>query len=531
MVGDRMPRPESTQAAILAALADGKPKMHRELVQATGLSDAAVWNALARAWREGLVMRTEKPTYEAAKLFRGRAGMSRTTRAYHKYLLAPRGKRRVKFGDLEFVAFSKRYLDARGGGAESKAKLILKFLQGHAERAWYSKDVVEALKKHGVRPVDIMPNVRRFERKGLIYVRGYRTDSRQTPFTQGYLLTWIDPDKPREQALAEAVERTNKALAGEISTSPIIERVHIIRDMIIEATKLRELTGASFLRQKLTCSENEAERAIERALQLYPDLKEVKLFDAYRYFYHDSMDGADLRAGIKMKENYIRMTKGRANRIGHNWEACVEWFVDKFTYGARFWTQQHRTNMDPKRITLRLIKPVSGRRQAAEVDRVWEVSQGLFAKPIAYVLECKWGLVHKRDLDDFVNILRWSKEFGVDTQEGRMIKQGVVGIFAGGAFDPKEKVHLRNEVINLASYAARLNLQLLKEADFNAKLRERGCKATIGRICKLAENEVQVRETLDQIWNEPIKADEVLSGLMERNKKLYEFERMLSADV
>ena len=112
-----------------------------------------------------------------------------------------------------------------------------------------------------------------------------------------------------------------------------------------------------------------------------------------------------------------------------------------------------------------------------------------------------------------------------------MIKQGVVGIFAGGAFDPKEKVHLRNEVINLASYAARLNLQLLKEADFNAKLHERGCKATIGWICKLVANETQVREVLDQIWNDPAKADEVLSGLMEKNKKLYEFERMLSADV
>lgn len=331
-----MPRPESTQAAILAALADGKPKTHRELVQATGLSGAAVWNALARAWRDGLVMRTEKPTYEAVKLFRGRAGMSKTTRAFHKYLLAPSGKKQVRIGNLEFVAFSKRYLDARGGGVKSKAKLILEFLQKHADKAWYSKDVVEALKKHGVNPVDVMPNMRRFEWKGLIYVRGYRTDSRQTSFTQGYLLTWIDLDKPREQALAEAVERTNQALAGKISTSPIIERMHIICDLIIEATKLRELTSAGFLRQKLACNDNETEQAIGRALQLYPDLKEVKLFDAHRYFYHDSMDEADLRAAVKMKENYIRMTKGQANRIGHNWEACVEWFVDKFTYGAHF---------------------------------------------------------------------------------------------------------------------------------------------------------------------------------------------------
>jgi hypothetical protein len=522
-----MARPESTQASILAALAGGRPKTHRELVQATGLSDAAIWNAVARAWHLGLVMRTEKPAYEAVKLFKGRDGVRKTTRAFHKYLLAPRGKTQVRVDGLEFVAFSKRYIDARGGGVNSKARLVLEFIQAHKDAAWFSIQIVDALKKHRVRPGDVMSNVRRFERKGLVYVRGYRTDSRQTPFAQGYLLTWIDPEKPRGQALGEAVERTNKALAGENSTSPIIERVHMIRDMIIEATKLRELTSASFLVQKLACSDSEAEAAIERALQLYPDLREVKLFGAYRYFYQDSMDEADFGAAVKMKENYIRATKGRANRIGHNWEACVEWFVDRFTYGAHFWTQKHRTSMDPKRITLYLIKPVGGRRQAAEVDRVWDVSQGLFAKPVTYVLECKWGLVHKRDLDDFVNIMRWSKEFGVDTPDGRMIRQGFVGIFAGGAFDSKEKIHLKDEIIDLPSYASRLNVQLLKGVDFNAKLRERGCKVTIERIVKLAANEAEVRGTLDRMWDEPAKTDDVLSQLMEKNKELYEFERML----
>jgi hypothetical protein len=51
----------------LAALSDGKLKTHRELFRATGLSEAAVWSALARAWLDG---------------------MSRTTRAFHRYLLA-----------------------------------------------------------------------------------------------------------------------------------------------------------------------------------------------------------------------------------------------------------------------------------------------------------------------------------------------------------------------------------------------------------------------------------------------------------
>lgn len=213
-------------------------------------------------------------------------------------------------------------------------------------------------------------------------MRGYRTESGQTPFAKGYLLTLVDSEKPSEQALEEAIERTNKRLTKEISTSPIIQRVHIIRDSIMGTTKLREIVGADFLMRRLGCSKEEAEQAIERCLQLYPDLKEVKLFDAYRYFYHDSIDEADLKAATKMKENYIRKVKGRANRIGHNWEACVEWFVDKFTYGAKFWIQQHRSNMDTRRITLHLIKPVGGKKQSAEVDRVWEVPQGLFARPV-----------------------------------------------------------------------------------------------------------------------------------------------------
>jgi hypothetical protein len=101
-----MPRPRSTQAAILAVLSDGKPKTLREIVQTTDLSDAAVWSALARAWRNGLILRTEKPCYERVELFKGRAGMSRTTRAFHRYLLAPKGEGRVRIGDQEFVSFS-----------------------------------------------------------------------------------------------------------------------------------------------------------------------------------------------------------------------------------------------------------------------------------------------------------------------------------------------------------------------------------------------------------------------------------------
>jgi hypothetical protein len=111
-----------------------------------------------------------------------------------------------------------------------------------------------------------------------------------------------------------------------------------------------------------------------------------------------------------MRRNYIRIAKGRANRIGHNWEAVAEWFIDRSTTGARFWAQNHRIGgMDSRRITLHLIKGVGGRRNSAEVDRVWEVTPSIFAPTISYALSCKWGLVTKRCVDDFLDVLRCSK--------------------------------------------------------------------------------------------------------------------------
>lgn len=74
--------------------------------------------------------------------------------------------------------------------------------------------------------------------------------------------------------------------------------------------------------------------------------------------------------------------------------------------------------MDPRRITIHLMKPVGGRKHNAEVDRVWEATPGPLLNATTYVLECKWGLIRKRDVDDFLNVLRWSKEFGADTPEG-----------------------------------------------------------------------------------------------------------------
>jgi hypothetical protein len=72
----------------------------------------------------------------------------------------------------------------------------------------------------------------------------------------------------------------------------------------------------------------------------------------------------------------------------------------------------------------------------------------------------------------------------VDTAEGRMVKQGVIGVFAGTAFDPNKK-------------------------------------------CRLARDEMEIREVLEAIWRSPDKAEEILARIAAKNQQLYEFERML----
>lgn len=520
------------QKKVLTVLSDGKPRSHREIVKKGGLSYKSVGHALRRLWEKELIFRTEEPIRERNSIFKGRAGKTSNLRSYRLYVLCQKRVDSLHIQGVRFVKYDKKYLDKRAFG-KSKAKMVLEFLKKNQDRAFFSTEVAEALKDKGVKLSDIMANMRRFEKKGRVYIRGYRTHENETPFKEGYLLTWIDPNKSRDEALDEAIRRTNKALADRSSTSPVIGRIRLIRDQIIEASKLKDLVGFDYILNKLGCSEHEAKRALKRTMQLYSDIKEIKLFNAYRYFCHTSLSEEDLKAAIATMENYIRKVKGRANRIGHNWEACVEWFIDTYTVGANFRTQNHRTKrMDPRRVTIHLIKSVGRRRQNAELDRVWSITPSIFAKPITYILECKWGLVRRESVDDFLNVLRWSKEFGVDTPEGRQVKQGVIGVFAGRAFNPKENVRLKNDtVISLASYAARMNIQLLKATDFNEKLRGRGCPktVTVQKVCRIAKDEDGVRELLDKIWADTKKSEEVLSKAMEKNKEVYDFEKMLES--
>ena len=114
---------------VLAALGDHKPKSLREVVETTGLSQGAACNVLASCWRKGIVLRTKDAIYEFERRFKGRAGISQTTRPYHLYLLRPDGRDQLSLGGHEFVMYAKKHLDVRGGGKLSKAQRVLNFVK------------------------------------------------------------------------------------------------------------------------------------------------------------------------------------------------------------------------------------------------------------------------------------------------------------------------------------------------------------------------------------------------------------------
>jgi hypothetical protein len=73
-----------------------------------------------------------------------------------------------------------------------------------------------------VNPSDIMSTVRRLERQGRVFVRGYREGDRETPFAKGFLLTWIDDSLGRDNGLRNALAATSSRLDDEEDTNPFM---------------------------------------------------------------------------------------------------------------------------------------------------------------------------------------------------------------------------------------------------------------------------------------------------------------------
>jgi DNA-binding MarR family transcriptional regulator len=513
-------KPELLNKKVCAFLLSSGPASLRSIYEALDEEPNGVDECLRRLWKKGVILRTREPVFQFETSSRGRAGVSGYTRAINYYAISNSDEL-----PADFVRYDERKKDGRCRDVESKANRILNYLMNNKEKAFYSNDIVKAL---GVKSCDIMANVRRFEKKGLVYVRGYQTHDGRSPFRRGFLLTFIDQDKPRDTAIREAFERTDKMLLENPTSNTIHERVRLIRDQLLTTN---ELLSLSYFKSILGCDVDSAKRALRRAKQLYSDIEQAKIFDKFTYYYLKSMKLEDLAANIEMKKNYIRVRFGKDNRIGHNWEACAEWFIDKFTEGAEFVSQNHRKTMDSRRITLHLLKQVGDRKQNAEVDRVWKVTPGLFSPTVTYVLECKWSVVTRKTLDEFLEVLKWSTDFGVDTENGRDLRKGVVPVFAAGTYNPKERVVVNAEKIALAQYANRMNIKLLRPADFNERLQEHGVdkRTTVQKMCRAAKDETQVKELLDEVWSQQANAYAILVRALDRNQDAFEFEKALGS--
>ncbi|MCD6369539.1 MAG: hypothetical protein J7L38_07075, partial [Thermoproteales archaeon] len=137
-----------TKRVILTMLADGKPRSFREIVKEAGLDRKAVEGALYRLWRRGYILRSEKPLMESQRIFKGRAGVTRNLRKYHLYIIRPERTDTVEYRGIKFVSFDEaKYKEVKP--KISKAKLILEFLKKHKDRAFFSKEIAEALKDKG----------------------------------------------------------------------------------------------------------------------------------------------------------------------------------------------------------------------------------------------------------------------------------------------------------------------------------------------------------------------------------------------
>ncbi|HXG07050.1 MAG TPA: hypothetical protein VNI77_06970 [Nitrososphaera sp.] len=84
-------------------------------------------------------------------------------------------------------------------------------------------------------------------------MRGYQTHDSQSPFQEGYLITWIEQQNNGNDldALKQAVMRTNEALKDNASTNPLVQRVLAIRNLIVSETELGRITSVNQIKDML----------------------------------------------------------------------------------------------------------------------------------------------------------------------------------------------------------------------------------------------------------------------------------------
>jgi hypothetical protein len=105
------------------------------------------------------------------------------------------------------------------------------------------------------------------------------------------------------------------------------------------------------------------------------------------------------------------------------------------------------------------------RKKSAEIDGVWESREAALLcnnEEVTNLLEVKFNLVRRDDVEDFLDIARFSKEFGADDRHGRVIRNGVVLWMAGAAIDNKASILVGNDYLTVASFASRLGIKFIR---------------------------------------------------------------------
>jgi hypothetical protein len=522
--------PGTIQSQVMGLLDDGKPRSIKELVAELCMSEDRVYNSVYLLYKNSAILRTEKPQAQE------NARRWESPPPHHLWTISRDGEKETIINGVKYVRHRKR-------DGKSLSQNIIEYVREHLrDKAAFTTQVRKDLEERlGVEVLQSMVMcVLSKRRHGEVYLRGYQGAERMTPFEQGFAVTWLDPSLPREQSLAEAKERTDRFLQGEQTTSPLFQRVHNIFDIVTDVSLKRDIASQIFVMSELGCSRHQLELALKKTLELYPSIKRVSIFGdengdyGYPHYYNEKvLSQEDLQAAFKAKEQYLMKVKSSDERKGHALEGVVWWSLEKFRR-ARFLPQRHRTEgMHPYRHTLHLIKPVRRRKKSAEIDGVWESREPALLcnnEEITNLLEVKFNLIRRDDVEDLLDIARFSKEFGADDRHGRVIRNGVVLWMAGAAIDNKASILVGNDYLTVASFASRLGIKFIPVSQINEQLQRRGWeKASVKAICRVAKDAHEAMEMLDQIWGRPKKAKEILARYAEQNESILEQEHMLEA--
>lgn len=317
--------------------------------------------------------------------------------------------------------------------------------------------------------------------------------------------------------------------------------------IITDLSKRKDIASSLYIMGKLRLTQHQLERVLRKTLELYPDIGRASIFGdeqgnfGYPHYYNKkAISQEDLQAAVKEKENYWAKVKRSDDRKGHALEG-VAWKMLERSAGAHFITQEHRqtgrsTEMQPYRHTVHLIRPVRQRQRNAELDGVWQSQDRTplgDTEKVLNILEAKYTLITRDDLLDYLDKVRWSKEYGADAQNNqRIIKNDIVLWMVGEAIDNRAAIQVGSDLLTVASYASCLGIKFIKVSDLNKKLVERGWKhASIKAICRIAKDANEAMQILDEIWRHPQEAKETLAKYAQRNQAILEEERMLDSRI